>query len=156
MSVGTYTQLHIHCIIAVKGRHNLIAKAWQPKLLAYITGVVQAKGHKMLCIDGMPDHIHFLIGLRPADALSDLIREVKKASNAWIRQEGYARNFYWQEGYGAFAVSKSGLDAVIDYIRNQEQHHAKRSFKEEYISFLQKHEIAFDEKYLFDWIAPES
>ena len=120
-----------------------------------MSGVIERKGHKVLRINGVEDHVHLLIGLRPQEALSDLMREVKKASNKWIRDKGYVRNFYWQEGYGAFAVSKSHVDKVIDYIKEQETHHAKRSFKSEYKAFLDKHEISYEDAYLFDWIEEE-
>lgn len=120
-----------------------------------MSGVIERKGHKVLRINGVEDHVHLLIGLRPQEALSDLMREVKKASNKWIRDKGYVRNFYWQEGYGAFAVSKSHVDKVIDYIKEQEAHHAMRSFKSEYKAFLDKHEISYEDAYLFDWIEEE-
>lgn len=149
---NSYTKIHIHVIFAVKYRENFIAPQWEERLYQYITGIVQNKGHKMLAIHGMPDHIHFFIGQNPDSCLSDLIREVKKASNEFINQEKFTpRRFYWQNGYGAFSHSYSQIDTVVNYILNQKQHHKKRTFREEYIDFLKTHEIEYKEEYLFEW-----
>jgi len=150
---GTYSQIYIQIVFAVKGRDSLILSEWEENLYRYITGIVQNKEQKMLAINGMPDHIHFFIGMRPTCSLSDLIREVKKSSNDYIKENKFTKfMFNWQEGYGAFSYSHSQLDNVIAYIMNQKEHHKKKTFKEEYIGFLQKFNIAFDEKYLFEWI----
>ncbi len=149
---GTYSQIYIQVVFAVKGRESLIKGEWEEELYKYITGIVQAKEQKMLAINGMPDHIHFLIGMKPSCSLSDLVREVKKASNEFIREKGFVRQFSWQEGYGAFSYGQSQLDTVIAYIGNQKEHHKKQSFKEEYIAFLKAFNIAHDEKYLFEWL----
>jgi putative transposase len=106
----------------------------------------------MLAINGMPDHIHFLIGLRPNCCLSDLIREIKKASNDYIREQGFTKlKFNWQEGYGAFSYGYWDIQTVINYINNQKIHHQKKSFKEEYLEFMNEFKIPYEEKYLFDW-----
>ncbi len=150
---GTFTQIYIQTVFAVKGRESLIQPEWEEHLYRYITGIVQKKDQKMLAINGIPDHIHFFIGMRPSCCLSDLIREVKKSSNDYIKENNFTKyNFSWQEGYGAFSYSHSQLDNVIGYIRNQKEHHKKATFKEEYIDFLKKFNITFDEKYLFEWI----
>lgn len=150
---GTFSQIYIQIIFAVKGRNSLISSTWEEDLYKYISGIVQNKKQKMLAINGMPDHIHFLIGMRPACCLSDLIREVKKSSNTFIKEEGFTRyKFEWQDGYGAFSYSHSALDNVIAYIRNQKEHHKKRSFKDEYKEFLNKFQVDFKDEYLFDWI----
>jgi putative transposase len=106
----------------------------------------------MLAINGMPDHIHFLIGMKPSCCLSDLIREIKKSSNKFVNDNFIRINFQWQEGYGAFSYSHSGLDNVIGYINNQKEHHKKRTFKDEYLEFLQKFHVDYKDEYLFDWI----
>jgi putative transposase len=122
-------------------------------LYKYITGIVSNKEQKMLAINGMPDHIHFLIGMKPSCCLSDLVREVKKSSNEFIKEKRFTKfKFQWQEGYGAFSYSHSSLDNVIDYIMNQKEHHKKKTFKEEYIEFLKRFEIEYKPEYLFEWI----
>ena len=153
MASGTYSQIYIQIVFAVKGRESLIAHEWEERLYEYITGVVRNKEQKMLAINGMPDHLHFLIGMKPSCCLSDLVREVKKASNDFINEKKLSKlKFSWQEGYGAFSYSHSQLDNVIAYIMNQKEHHKTKSFKEEYIDFLQKFNIEFKEQFLFDWI----
>lgn len=107
----------------------------------------------MLAINGMPDHIHFVIGMRPSCCLSDLVREVKKSSNEFVNDNGFTRfNFHWQEGYGAFSYGHSQLDRVIRYVMNQKEHHKKRTFKEEYLDFLKKFEVEYEEQYLLKWL----
>lgn len=150
---NTFTQIYIHVVFAVKNRNALINQSWEDKIYKYITGTVQEMGQKMLRINGMPDHIHFLIGMNPDCNLSDLIREVKKSATNFINEERLTKfNFNWQTGFGAFSVSHSQLDKVINYIINQKEHHRKRTFKEEYIELIQKYEIEYNEKYLFEWI----
>jgi putative transposase len=150
---GTFSQIYLHVVFAVKGRQNLIASTWEEELYKYITGIVTNKGQKMLAITGMPDHIHFLIGQKPSCCLSDLVREVKKSSNEFINARKFtAHKFQWQAGYGVFSYNHSSLDSVVKYIHNQKQHHNKQSFKEEYIEFLNKFEIDYDDQYLFDWL----
>lgn len=150
---GTYSQIYIQVVFAVKGRESLIQQSWEEQLYKYITGIVQNKEQKMLAVNGMPDHIHFLIGMKPSCCLSDLVREVKKSSNEFIRTKQFIPfQFQWQEGYGAFSYSHSSLDRVIAYILNQKEHHRKKTFKEEYSEFLEKFKIEHDPKYLFEWI----
>ena len=151
--MSTFSQIYIQVVFAVKYRDALIATSWEERLYQYITGIVQNKGQKMLAINGMPDHIHFFIGMKPSCCLSDLVREVKKASNEMINENKLSKfKFNWQEGYGAFSYSHSHIDNVAKYVMNQKEHHKKISFKEEYIDFLKKFEIEYDEKYLFDWM----
>ena len=150
---GTFSQLYIHVVFAVKGRNSLISGQWEQELYRYITGIISNKNQKLLAINGMPDHIHILIGMKPSCCLSDLVREIKKASNEFINNKGFSKyKFNWQEGYGAFSYSHSALDNVISYIQNQKEHHRKRSFKEEYKDFLSKYSIEHKDEYLFDWI----
>lgn len=151
--MSTYSQIYIQVVFAVKNRDALIATTWEERLYQYITGIIQNKGQKMLAINGMSDHLHFFIGMKPNCCLSDLVREVKKSSNEMINGKRLSKfKFSWQEGYGAFSYHHSQIDAVVNYVMNQKEHHKKISFKEEYIDFLKKFEIEYDEKYLFDWI----
>lgn len=150
---NTYSQIHIQIIFAVKGRQSLIPFSFDEELYKYITGIVQNKKQKMLAINGMPDHIHFFIGLRPDCTISDLVREVKKASNKFVNEKlNLGGGFAWQDGFGAFSYCRSEVQTVINYIKNQKKHHLKEKFKEEYISFLKEFEIEFKPEYLFDWI----
>jgi len=150
---NTFTQIYIHIVFAVQGRQSLIKPDWEDKLYKYITGIVQNKEQKMLVINGMPDHIHFLIGMKPSCCLSDLIREVKKSSNDYIKDNKFTKyKFNWQEGFGAFSNGHSQLDKVISYIINQKIHHMKKTFKEEYLGLLRKYQIKFEDKYLFEWL----
>lgn len=150
---GTYSQIYIQVVFAVKHRESLIQPVWENQLYKYITGIVQRKEQKMLAINGVADHIHFLIGMKTSCCLSDLVREVKKASNEYIREQRFsAHPFKWQEGFGAFSYSQSNFGNVIDYIHKQKEHHLKQSFKDEYTSLLQRFEINYKTEYLFDWI----
>ncbi len=150
---GTFSQIYIQIVFAVKGRDSLINTSWEVELYKYLSGIVKNKEQKMLAINGMPDHIHFLIGMRPSCCLSDLVREIKKSSNDFIKDKKFTKfKFQWQEGYGAFSYSHSSLDNVIGYIMNQKEHHKKQSFRDEYIEFLTKFEIEFKNEYLFEWI----
>lgn len=150
---NTYSQIYIQIVFAVKGRENLISKTNREELQKYITGIVQKREQKLLSIFSMPDHTHILIGMKPSISISDLMRDIKAGSSNFINEQKWVKGkFNWQEGFGAFSYSKSQIDDVIKYILNQEEHHKKISFKEEYINFLRKFEIEYDEKYLFDWI----
>ena len=147
---NTYTQIHIQAVFAVQNRKSLIQDPWKRELYRYITGIIHNNGHKVLQINGMPDHIHILIGMRPVQAVSDLIKQVKQNSSKWINKNHYTpHGFSWQSGFGAFSYSKSQLPKVIKYIQNQEIHHRKIPFREEYLSLLKIHAIEYDERYLF-------
>ena len=150
---GTFSQIYIQIVFAVKNRNGLIHQSWEEELYKYITGIVTNKEQKMLAINGMPDPIHILIGMRPSCCLSDLVREIKKSSGNYINEKKLSKNtFEWQAGYGAFSYSYSSLDNVISYIKNQKEHHKRRSFRVEYIDFLEKFQIKHEEQFLFDWI----
>lgn len=147
---NTYTQLHIHCIFAVKFRQALITKDWKERLHQYITGIVQNHGHKMLAINTMPDHLHMFFGMRPNQSLSDLMRIVKGDSSEWINKQQFTpATFRWQEGYGGFSYEKKKISIVTAYIENQEIHHQAKTFLEEYREFLDNFGIEYDENYLF-------
>lgn len=149
---NTYTQMYIQIVFAVKRRQNLIQKNWKDELNKYICGIVNGKGQKVYAIGGVEDHIHILVSIKPNIAISDLVRDIKANSSKWINENEFVRGkFQWQEGFGAFSYAQSQLDNVIAYINNQEQHHQKKTFKDEYLTLLQKFDIEYDEKYLFDW-----
>ncbi len=149
----TYSQIYIQTVFAVKNRNALIGSNWEGLLYKYITGIVQRDGQKMLAINGVPNHIHFLIGMKPTCCLSDLIREIKKASVVFIKENKLSPNpFHWQEGYGAFSHHRSQLNNVHAYVMNQKEHHRKKTFQEEYLALLEDFKIEFKSEHLFDWI----
>jgi REP element-mobilizing transposase RayT len=148
---NTYTQIYIQVVFAVAGRECLISKEHKEEIHRFITGIVTNDGQKLIAINSMPDHIHILIGLKPDMALSDLIRDIKANSARFINGKRWLNGrFYWQEGFGAFSYSHSQLPDVIGYIRNQENHHSKKSFRDEYISLLKRFDIGFDDRYVFE------
>ena len=147
---NTFTQIHIHAVFAVQNRMSLLQDHWRGELYKYIITIIQKHEHKVLSIGGMPDHIHILFGFRPTQSLSALVQEVKRDSSEWINQRNLVLGkFEWQEGYGAFSYGKSQISAVANYIEKQSQHHAKRSFANEYKNILDKFGIQFDERYIF-------
>lgn len=147
---NTYTQIHLQCVFAVRYRDATINPLWKERLHNYIVAIVQNNGHKVLAINSMPDHLHLFFGMRPNQALSDLMQLVKGDSSEWVnKQKLCAGKFRWQEGYGAFSYSKSHTDAVVKYILNQEKHHHKKTFLEEYAELLRKFEVEYDDKYIF-------
>lgn len=150
---NTYTQIYLHVVFAVKGRQNLIHKKWKDELYKYICGIANGKEQKIYAIGGVADHIHLLISIKPNITISDLVRDIKANSSKWINEKRFViGKFQWQEGFGAFSHSKFQLDTVIAYINNQEEHNNKNTFRDEYLDLLHKFDIAYDEKYLFEWI----
>jgi REP element-mobilizing transposase RayT len=162
---GTFSQIYIQVVFAVKGRENLLQKPWRDVAFKYMAGIIKEKGQKPIIVNGVSDHVHLFIGLKPAMPLSDLVRDVKNNTTNFINDKKFLKGrFSWQaclpkgssarrqEGYGAFSYSHSQLDTVYQYILNQETHHKKKTFKEEYMGLLRKFEIEFDEKYLFEWV----
>lgn len=147
---NTYTQLYIHFVFAVKYREAIIKPEWDERLRLYITAIVQNHKHKMLAINNMPDHIHMLIGQHPAQSVSELMQIVKGESSEWINKEHLTpRKFQWQEGYGAFSYSRSQIDTIVNYIANQQEHHKKYSFMDEYKDMLDKFNVEYNEVYIF-------
>ncbi len=147
---NTFTQIHIQSVFAVQNRVSIIRKAWKDELYKYITAIIQSNGHKVLAINGMPDHVHVFFGLRPTQSLSDLMQDLKGDSSKWVNDRGFVKGkFSWQEGYGAFSYSRSHVGKVTDYIRNQEEHHRKKTFIEEYTELLEKFGVDYDERYVF-------
>ncbi len=148
---NTYTQIFIHIVFVVKGRQNLIPQENKDELYKFIAGIFKEKGHKLHIVNGMPDHIHVLIGYNPIEALSELLKEVKRCSSMFINNNRWVKGkFEWQPGYGGFSYSKSQIDKVYKHIENQEKHHKKRTFREEYIELLKKFEVEYDERYIFE------
>jgi putative transposase len=149
---GTFSQIYVQIVFAVKGRQNLIEKSWKDELHKYIAGIIKAKDQKPIIVNGVSDHVHVFVGLKPVMPISDLVRDKKNNSSKFINERKFLKGkFAWQEGYGAFSYGHSQIGDVYNYILNQEQHHAKKSFKEEYFDFLTKFGVAYDEKYLFEW-----
>ncbi|MBP6425244.1 MAG: IS200/IS605 family transposase [Flavobacterium sp.] len=147
---NTYTQIHLQFVFAVKYRNGLIHSSFKQELYQYISGIIKANNHKLLAINGMPDHLHILVGMRPSQSVSDLIQDIKANSSKWINEKKFLKvKFEWQEGYGAFSYSKSHVQNVIHYIQNQEEKHKVKSFNEEYLDFLNAFEIDYDERYVF-------
>jgi REP element-mobilizing transposase RayT len=147
---NTYTQIYIHVVFAVEGRQNLIRPEHNDELQKYITGIVSGQEQKLIAINNMPDHLHLLVGMKPDLSLSDLMRDVKAGSSKFINEKRWvAGRFSWQEGFGAFSYSRSQLGTVIRYIENQQQHHAQKSFLEEYVELLEKFGVDYDPRYIF-------
>jgi putative transposase len=147
---NTYMQIYIHIVFAVEGRQNLIQPEHNDELQKYITGIVSGQNQKLIAINNMPDHLHLLVGLRPDSSLSDLVRDVKAGSSKFVNEKHWvAGRFSWQEGFGAFSYSRSQLGTVTRYIENQQQHHARKSFRDEYVELLERFGVDYDRKYIF-------
>lgn len=149
---GTFSQIYIQVVFAVNGRENLLLKPWCEEVFKYISGIIKGKNQKSIIVNGVANHVHLFIGLKPSMSISDLVRDVKNNSSNFINENGFVRGkFSWQEGFGSFSYAHSQIEQVYQYILNQEEHHRKKTFKEEYLDFLHKFEVEFDEKYLFEW-----
>ena len=147
---NTYTQIHLHTVFAVQNRISLIADSWKDRLYQYIIAIINKNGHKPLAINGMPDHLHIVFGMRPAQSVADLLQDIKANSSRWINESKFIRGkFSWQTGFGAFSHSKSQLPDLINYIHNQQSHHQKKTFLEEFREILDRLEIDYDSQYLF-------
>jgi putative transposase len=150
--VGTFSQIYIQVVFAVRGRENLIAPVWKDELFKYISGIIKGKEQKSIIVNGVQDHIHAFIGLRPSMSISNLVRDIKNNSSNFINEKKWVKGkFSWQEGYGAFSYSHADIQKVYNYILNQEAHHKIMTFKEEYVALLNEFEIEYNDKYLFEW-----
>ena len=146
---NTFTQIYIQFVFAVQNRASLIQSEWKDELYKYITGIVQKSGHKLIAINGVANHAHIFVGYKPNQLISDLMQGVKGSSSKWINEKRFVKcKFRWQEGYGAFSYSHSQIDQVVNYIKNQEKHHKKQTFREEYLLLMKKFNIQFEEKYI--------
>jgi REP element-mobilizing transposase RayT len=149
---NTYTQLYIQLVFAVTDREHLIPKQHKEQVQQYMTQVIQERKHKLLAINCMPDHTHIFIGQHPTQSLSDLAEQTKTAATKFIKKQSWMPfNFSWQRGFGAFSYSRSHIDPVVKYVNNQEEHHQKRTFREEYLDLLNKFDVDYDEKYVFQF-----
>jgi len=147
---NTYSQIYLQFVIVVQDRAHLIPNEHKAELCKYITGIIQNKGHKLIALNGISTHLHIFVGFNPKDSISDFIKEVKRNATNFINDKKWLRNkFSWQEGYGVFSYSHSQIDSVYRYIENQETRHKKISFREEYLSFLKKFGVEYDEQYIF-------
>ncbi|MDY0082800.1 MAG: IS200/IS605 family transposase [Ignavibacteriaceae bacterium] len=146
---NTYTQIYLHIVFAVQNRISLIKPEWRDELYKYISGIIQNNGHKLISINGTSNHLHIALGYKPHQLIPDLLQDIKGSSSKWINEKRFVNGkFSWQQGYGAFSFSNSQIDSVVKYINNQEQHHKKKTFREEYIALLKNYKIQFDEKYI--------
>lgn len=151
-----FSQIYIQTVFAVKSRRSLIRPDWEESPFKYTTGIVQNRGNKLLAIGGMPDHVHIFIGMKPAEKLSDLIREIKIGTDEYIKEQRFSKfAFAWQEGYGAFSYSRSQVDLVCKYILNQKKHHQKRTFEAEFRKMLQDFDVEIGKKEIFDFFLPD-
>jgi putative transposase len=149
---NTYTQLNIHSVFSVLGRENFLSDTFRSRLFEYIAGILSNKGHYPLSVNGYRDHVHIFFELKPAVSISKTMEEVKANSSRWINENNFLHgNFRWQTGYGSFSYSRSQRNDVIQYIMKQEKHHKRQTFKEEYLSLLNKFEVEYDERYLFEF-----
>ncbi len=149
----TFSQIYIQYVFTVKGRENLLLKPWRDEVFKYIAGVIKGKDQKPIIVNGMADHVHVFVGLKPSMPAADLVRDIKNNSSNFINEQKYLRGkFSWQEGYGAFSYAHSQIENVYQYIANQEEHHRKKTFREEYMDFLHKFEIEYKKEHLFEWL----
>jgi putative transposase len=147
---NTYTQIYIHYVFAVQNRLSLIQENWKTQLYKYMNGIVEQQGHKPFAINGMPDHVHILVSMNPTQAPSELMFHIKRSSSLWINENRFVTGkFSWQEGFGAFSYGESQIPDIAQYIENQQHHHHKRTFQEEYLEFLEVFGIDYDERYVF-------
>lgn len=150
---GTFSQIYIQYVIVVKRRENLLCKPWRDQVFKYISGIISSKSQKSIIVNGVSDHVHIFVGLKPGMRISDLIRDIKNNTSNFINEQQYLKKkFSWQEGYGAFSYAHSQINNVYRYILNQEEHHRKKTLKDEYIKLLQDYEVEYNEKHLFDWL----
>ncbi len=146
---NTYTQIYLQFVFAVQDRISLIHSSWEEDLYKYLTGIVQNNGHKLIAINGIPNHLHVFVGYKPHQLIPDLLQDIKGSSSKWINQQGFVKaKFRWQAGYGAFSYSHSQIDNVVKYIANQKEHHRVNTFYEEYLKYLKEYKVPFDEKYV--------
>ncbi|MBI1937592.1 MAG: IS200/IS605 family transposase [Ignavibacteriales bacterium] len=152
MKPGVFSQLYIHLVFSPKYRERLLTEKIRKEVFSYISGIISNRKHKSIIVNGMDDHVHILLGANPNDKISDLVGCIKRESSKFINEKNlFNGKFHWQDGYGAFSYGRSQLDRIYNYIANQEIHHKRRAFREEYLELLKKFEITFDEKYLFDF-----
>jgi REP element-mobilizing transposase RayT len=150
---NTYRKIHLQVVFAVKNREALLHKSWRPELFKYIAGIINQRKHYSLAVNGIEDHIHLFFDYNGRELIEDLVREIKKASSRYIKEKQLSPfKFEWQSGYGVFSHGYREKSTIIDYVKNQESHHQTKSFREEYLAFLNSYEIEFKEEYVFDFL----
>jgi putative transposase len=150
---NTFSQIYLQYVFAVKGRENLLQQPWREEVFKYISGIISAKGQKPIIVNGVADHVHVFVGLKPSMGISELVQSIKNNSSKFINDQKLVKGrFEWQEGYGVFSYAQSQVDQVYQYILNQEEHHKRRTFQEEYVDLLRKFQVAYEERFLFEWI----
>jgi REP element-mobilizing transposase RayT len=149
---GTYSQIYIQYVFAVKYREGLLHKLWREEVFKYMAGIIREKGQKPIIVNGVANHVHVLVGIKPAMSIADLARDIKNNSSKFINERKFlAKKFAWQEGYGAFSYSHDAMKRVYKYIERQEAHHARKKFSQEYIELLEQYQVEYHEKFLFDF-----
>lgn len=152
MKPGTFTQMYVHLVFAVRNRENLMSRDIRPRIFEYVSGIVTELKHKSIIVNGYTDHIHVLLSLNPSVSVSDTVHDIKRGSSLFINNNNLAKGrFSWQDGYGAFTYSRNQIQNVYNYIRDQEQHHIANTFRNEYIKYLEDYDIEYDRRYLFDF-----
>jgi putative transposase len=152
MKPGTFTQMYVQIVFAVRDKENILTKEIRPRVFEYVSGIITNLHHKSIIVNGYSDHIHIFLGLNPSVSVSDTVHDIKRGSSLWINENRLVTGrFSWQDGYGSFTYSRSQVGDVFRYIETQEAHHSGKSFREEYISILEKNEIEYDPKYLFEF-----
>jgi REP element-mobilizing transposase RayT len=152
---NVYTQIYIQLVFSPKYRNALLHEQIRPIVFSYISGIVDEMSHKSIAVNGMPDHVHILLGLDPKISISDTVRDIKRSSSLFINSHHLCPyKFEWQEGYGGFSYGRSNLDKIYKYILNQEKHHQKKAFKTEYLEFLDKFNVPYENQYLFQFFDP--
>jgi REP element-mobilizing transposase RayT len=152
MKPGTFTQIYIQLVFSPKHRECLLVESIRPRIFEYLSGITTNLGHKSIIINGMPDHVHLFVGFNPKMSISETVKELKRSSSIFINdQKFFHGKFEWQEGYGGFSYGRSQIDSVFEYIKNQGKHHLKKTFRQEYMDFISKYEIKFEEQYLFEF-----
>ena len=152
MKPGTYTQMYVQIVFAVKNRDAVLKKDFRERVFEYMSGIITNLKHKSMITNGTSNHVHFLFGLNPSVSVSDTVHDLKRSSSLFINNEKLCTcRFSWQEGYGGFTYCRSQIADVYYYIENQESHHKKRAFREEYIDMLTNNEIEYDQQFLFDF-----
>lgn len=154
MKPGTFTQIYVQLVFSPKHRDRLLLEPIRPRIFEYLSGISTNLGHKSIIINGVIDHVHLFIGLNPKISVSESVKELKRSSSIFINEQRFFQGkFEWQEGYGGFSYGRSQIENVYEYIKNQEKHHQKRTFREEYLDFLNKYEIEFENQYLFEFFS---
>jgi putative transposase len=153
MKPDTYTQIYIHLVFAVKSRDMALNSSTRHRVFEYLSGTLTNMKHKSIIVNGVSNHVHVFYGMNPKISISDTVNDLKRSSTLFINQNGLCKfNYAWQDGYGGFSYSKSQIQDVYSYVRDQEIHHKKKTFREEYLDLLKDFEIEYNEKYLFDFL----